>query len=100
MKNNLLIKNFITKRFYNTKKKNKNVKISLKLLEYISKNIHKEKNIFHLFNKKYEFDFILKSLKKFKNFKTIIVIGMGGSTLGIKAFHSFLKLKVKKKFYF
>ncbi|OUW59960.1 MAG: glucose-6-phosphate isomerase [Pelagibacterales bacterium MED-G40] len=100
MKNNLLIKNFITKRFYNTKKKNKNVKISLKLLEYISKNIHKEKNIFHLFNKKYELDFILKSLKKFKNFKTIIVIGMGGSTLGIKAFHSFLKLKVKKEVLF
>tara|TARA_B100001996_G_C18643397_1_gene586471 strand:+ start:304 stop:1464 length:1161 start_codon:yes stop_codon:yes gene_type:complete len=100
MKNNFLIKNFIGKRFYNIKKNNKNIKISLKLLEYISKNTHNKKNIFHIFNKKYELDFALKSLKKFKKFKTIIVIGMGGSILGIKAFHSFLKLKVKKEVLF
>ena len=100
MKNNFLIKNFIGKRFYNIKKNNKNIKISLKLLEYISKNTHNKKNIFHIFNKKYELDFALKSFKKFKKFKTIIVIGMGGSILGIKAFHSFLKLKVKKEVLF
>ena len=100
MKNNLLIKNFITKKFYNTKRNKRNVKISSKLLELILKNLHKDKNIFHLFYKNYELDFALKSFKKFEKFKSIIVIGMGGSILGIKALHSFLELKIKKKVIF
>ena len=100
MKNNLLIKNFITKKFYNIKKNKRNVKISSKLLELILKNLHKDKNIFHLFYKNYELDFALKSFKKFEKFKSIIVIGMGGSILGIKALHSFLELKIKKEVIF
>ena len=100
MKNNLLIKNFITKKFYNTKRNKRNVKISSKLLELILKNLHKDKNIFHLFYKNYELDFALKSFKKFEKFKSIIVIGMGGSILGIKALHSFLELKIKKEVIF
>ena len=100
MKNNLLIKNFINKKFYNLKRNKRNVKISSKLLELILKNLHKDKNIFHLFYKKYEYNFTLKSFKKFEKFKSIIVIGMGGSILGIKALHSFLELKVKKEVIF
>ena len=38
--------------------------------------------------------------KNFKKFKTIIIIGMGGSILGTKAIYSFLKHKIKKKFIF
>ena len=54
-------------------------------------------NIFKsfLFNNNYNIKF-----KKYKKFKTIIVIGMGGSILGAKAIYYFLKYKIKKKFIF
>ena len=37
---------------------------------------------------------------KFKKYKTIVIIGMGGSILGAKAIYSFLKHKIKKKLIF
>ena len=46
-------------------------------------------------NSKFEFKF-----KKFKKFKNILVIGMGGSILGAKAIYDFLKHKTKKNFIF
>ena len=49
-------------------------------------------------NKNDNFNF--KKIKKFKKFKTVIIIGMGGSILGTKAIYSFLKFKIKKKFLF
>jgi len=57
-------------------------------------------NLFKSFlpNSKYSFNF--KNIKKFNNFRTVVVIGMGGSILGAKAIYSFLKHKVKKKFVF
>mgnify|MGYP001219487949 CR=1 FL=1 len=36
----------------------------------------------------------------FKKYKTIVIIGMGGSILGAKAIYSFLKHKIKKKLIF
>jgi glucose-6-phosphate isomerase len=57
-------------------------------------------NLFKSFlpNSKYSFNF--QSIKKFNNFRTVVVIGMGGSILGTKAIYSFLKHKIKKKFIF
>ena len=57
-------------------------------------------NLFKSFlpNSKYSFNF--QSIKKFNNFRKVIVIGMGGSILGTKAIYSFLKHKIKKKFVF
>ena len=46
-------------------------------------------------NSKFEIKF-----KKFKKFKTIFIIGMGGSILGAKAIYDFLKHKIKKNFIF
>ena len=46
-------------------------------------------------NSKFEIKF-----KKFKKFKTILIIGMGGSILGAKAIYDFLKHKTKKNFIF
>ena len=46
-------------------------------------------------NSKFEIKF-----KKFKKFKTIFIIGMGGSILGAKAIYDFLKHKTKKNFIF
>ena len=47
-----------------------------------------------------KYNFTAEKIKKFKKFKTIIIIGMGGSILGSKAIHSFLKNKIKKKIIF
>ena len=46
-------------------------------------------------NSKFEIKF-----KKFRKFKTILIIGMGGSILGAKAIYDFLKHKTKKNFIF
>ena len=69
------------------------------------------KNLKQLFNDKSE---VIKSLssnyrpfydkkeilKKYKNYKQVRLIGMGGSIMGAKAIHSFLNHKIKKNFYF
>jgi len=67
----------------------------------IKDEILKNKN--HLFksfipNKKYNSNF--KKIKKFKKYKTVVLIGMGGSILGSKAIYSFLRHKIKKEFIF
>ena len=66
----------------------------------ILNNIDKETNTFHILSKKYNFSFIKKELNKFKKFKQIAIIGMGGSILGSEAIHDFLKHKIKKKIFF
>ena len=52
------------------------------------------------FEKKYDFDFTKKMIKKFTKYKNIFIIGMGGSVLGSKAIHSFFREKIKKKIFF
>ena len=79
------------------------------------KNFKKTKNIFNSFltdlernnptllesyNKNYKFDFSKTTIKKFSKYKNIIIIGMGGSILGIKSIYSFLKKKIKKNVFF
>lgn len=66
----------------------------------ILKEKNNQKNLYNLFNKNFKFNFNLKDLKRFKKFKTIALIGMGGSILGPKAIHNFLETKIKKKIYF
>tara|TARA_B100001057_G_scaffold477151_1_gene546014 strand:- start:2257 stop:3477 length:1221 start_codon:yes stop_codon:yes gene_type:complete len=61
------------------------------------KNSNKTLNVL---DKKFKFNFKITDLKKFKKFKTIAIVGMGGSILGSEAIHGFLKDKIKKKIYF
>lgn len=61
------------------------------------KNTHKTLNVL---NKNYKFNFNIKDLKKFKKFKSIVIIGMGGSILGVNAIYNFFLTKMKKKIYF
>ena len=49
---------------------------------------------------KYINSFNKKTISKFKKYSNIRVIGMGGSTLGTESIYTFLKYKIKKKFYF
>ncbi len=52
------------------------------------------------FFKDYNYSYKKNDLKKFKKYKNIRIIGMGGSILGIEAIHQFLKHKVKKNLFF
>ena len=99
-KNNLIIENNISNKFLN-----------YKLIKKISKNYKKifneilfEKNnpnkIFNLFSENFRFNFDLNEIQKFKKFKEIAIIGMGGSILGSEAINNFLEKKIKKKVYF
>ena len=54
----------------------------------------------NVLNKNYKFNFNVKDLKKFKKFKSIVIIGMGGSILGANAIYNFFLTKMKKKIYF
>ena len=54
----------------------------------------------NVLNYEYKFNFINKKLSKFKKFKSIAIIGMGGSILGTEAIFSFLKRKLNKKVFF
>tara|TARA_B100000029_G_scaffold196901_1_gene194941 strand:+ start:586 stop:1707 length:1122 start_codon:yes stop_codon:yes gene_type:complete len=60
---------------------------------------HKQ-GLFKTFFPKSRYNFSLEKVKNFKKFKTVIIIGMGGSILGAKAIYSFLKKKINKKFIF
>ena len=59
----------------------------------------KNNNLFKSFFPNSNYNFKFNEINKFRKFKTVIVLGMGGSILGTKAIYSFLKYKIKKKIY-
>ena len=61
------------------------------------KNTNKTLNVL---DRNFIFNFKIKNLKRFKKFKTIVLIGMGGSILGAEAIYNFFQEKIKKKIYF
>jgi glucose-6-phosphate isomerase len=82
-----------------------------KVLKKISKNfnnvfkntiddINHPNKALNSLSENFKFNYKVKDLKKFKKFKTIALIGMGGSILGAEAIFNFLKKKIKKKIYF
>ena len=82
--------------FKNFKLKKKNLKIEKKLQEIIKEN----NQILISLSKVYSDKFSKKFLSKFKKYSKLRVIGMGGSSLGTEAIYSFLKHRIKKKFFF
>ena len=85
---NILFKNFQVK------------KKTTKIKKILTKILKEDNKIMHSFNRNYSDSYIKKSLSKYKSFKNVRIIGMGGSSLGTKAIYSFLKHKIKKKFIF
>ena len=53
----------------------------------------------HVLDKDYNLDFKTYKLKKFLKFKTIAIIGMGGSILGTEAIYNIFKDKINKNIY-
>ena len=89
--------NFFKSYFINSSKYNKNLKKTEKIFNYFLTNLKNSKiPLLESYKKEYKFDFSTTTVKKFSKYKNIVVIGMGGSILGIKSIYSFLKNKVKK----
>ena len=97
---NFTLENNINKNYF---KNNSYLKDKIRINKIIKKtyeNIDDEKNNFHVLSKKFIFDFDKNNFKNFTKYKTIIIIGMGGSVLGAHSIYSFLKKKVNKNFIF
>lgn len=71
-----------------------------KIFSGLRHELNNNKKTINVLNNKFEFNFKLSDLKKFKKFQTIAIIGMGGSILGIESIYNFLEKKIKKKVYF
>jgi glucose-6-phosphate isomerase len=66
----------------------------------IKKEIKNTKKTLNILDNKFKFNFKTKDLANFKKFRTIVIIGMGGSILGAEAIYNFLEIKIKKKIHF
>ena len=92
---NLIPKKYLSKKIYS---KYNNVYKSIN--SRIKYDILSSDRTLNILNKNFKFNFKLNELKKFKKFKTIAIIGMGGSILGAEAIECFFKKKIKKRCYF
>ena len=97
---NIIFQNFIPKDLLNkkTEKKLKNDFESIR--KNILNNLKNEKSFYSLFSDKFKLNFKIKDLDKFKKFKTIAILGMGGSILGSEAIYQYFNKKIKKKVLF
>ncbi len=70
------------------------------LIQKTKKSTKEKTNVFHSFSKNFKLNFNIKELQKYKRFKRIVTIGLGGSILGTQAVNYFLKKKSKKELIF
>ena len=97
LKNNNFFINFsiksnqFSKNLKKTKKAFNSIKLDLKNFKI---------PLLESYSKDYMLDFSPTMVKKFSNYKNIVIIGMGGSVLGTKSIYSFFKTKIKKKVFF
>ena len=80
--------------YYNLLKKFNKIFFNLK------NELSNKKNLINVLDSKFSLNFKFLELQKYKKYKKIAIIGMGGSILGIEAIHTFLEKKIKKKFIF
>ena len=82
--------------FKNFKLKKNNKKIRKDLGNLLDESNEILKSLSSRYKNSYDKKFILK----FKTFTHVRIIGMGGSILGAHSIYDFLKIKIKKSFYF
>ena len=70
------------------------------IFQKILSDINNPIKTLNVLSNKLSYNFKKKEIEKYKKFKTIAIIGMGGSILGTKAIYNFLETKIKKKVYF
>ncbi len=97
---NFFLKDNIKQKYLTAKIANQLSKKFSKIFFDINNDINNNDKTLNILNDKFQFNFKIKDLKKFKRFKKIAIIGMGGSILGAEAIYKFLEKKIKKKVYF
>ncbi len=100
IKSNVIYKNFIFKKYFNSRYQNSLKSKYSSILDKIIFNLDSSNNTLHSLSKEFRFNFKNHNLKRFRIFKTIVVIGMGGSILGSKSIYFSLQNQIKKNFIF
>ena len=80
-----MIKNNIQSKYLNKGFINKLSKRYQKIILEIYNNVKNPRKTLNILDSKFSFNFKIQDLKRFKKFKSIAIIGMGGSKLGSKA---------------
>ena len=91
----MLTKNIIYNKF---KTDSNNLPTKKKVFKIL--NYYLSHKLVQSFSKNYKYGFEESKINKLKKYSNYLVIGMGGSSLGIEAIYNFLKFKIKKKFLF
>jgi glucose-6-phosphate isomerase len=94
IKNNIQTKNLKSSLLKQSSKKFQKIYLE------VNKEIKNSTKTLSVLDNKFKFNFKIKDLKNFKKFKTLALIGMGGSILGAEAIYNFLEIKIKKRVYF
>ena len=82
--------NFFKNFFINSNEYNRNLIKTKKLFKSLLSDLEKNQiPLLETYTKDYDYDFSKKIVNKFSKYKNIIIIGMGGSILGIKSIYSF-----------
>ena len=89
----MLTKNINFKNF-KLKKNNKKIRKDLRNL------LDESNEILKSLSSRYKNSYHKNFISKFKTFTHVRIIGMGGSILGTHSIYDFLKIKIKKSFYF
>ena len=86
-------------KFNNFKKKKIHTKLKFFFKNLVDNSLKKE-NLIHSFTNNFHYSFNKNLLTKLKRNKIFQIYGMGGSSLGAQAIYDFLKINIKKRFYF
>ena len=97
--NNLIFRNSIQIKSHKADYKKLSKKFEKIYLD-LKSDIKKKNRTLNILDKNFRFSFKINDLKKFKKYKSIAIIGMGGSILGAEAIHNFFQSKIKKNIYF
>lgn len=100
MSKNINFKSSIGRSYFNNSLHSKN-KAKLKIIvEKILHSLSYKKDVFHSFSKNFNLNIKYSKIIKFNKYKSIILVGMGGSALGAEAIHSICEDRIKKNFIF
>ena len=100
IENNFFIKNHIQKSHLKSNIIKKFSSGYDKTIKKIKDKTIIQNQFFNLFNNDRNPNINFNDLNRFKKFKKVVLIGMGGSILGSEAIYNFLRNSIKKKFYF
>ncbi len=94
------LKNRINQKYLSKKIYQKLKTKSSSVFKKIEINVKNSENLLSQLDSEFKINFKPQDLKKFKKFKKIVLIGMGGSILGSKSIYYFLRHKIKKELIF